>query len=81
MTFEEWQQTARTKDSNFTELLENVFGYLPENVMAVRVYDPGLIAWLEDGKFFTHVERSEYTGVLYDVERRLWDDFAKAEVA
>ena len=80
MTFEQWQKTGRTTDKNFTDLLENTFGYVPDNVVSVRVYDPGVIAWLEDGQFFTHVDRSEYTGHLFDVERRLWDDFAKHEV-
>jgi hypothetical protein len=80
MTFEEWQKTGRTKDSDFTDLLDNTFGYVPDNVIAVQVYAPGVIAWLKDGQFYTHVERSEYTGGLYDVERRLWDDYAKHEV-
>jgi len=80
MTFEEWQKTGRTTDKNFTELLGNTFGYVPDNVIAVQVYDPGVIAWLENGQFFTHVDRSEYAGTLADVERRLWDDWAKHEV-
>lgn len=80
MTFEQWQKTGRTRDKNFTDLLENTFGYVPDNVLSVLVYDPGVIAWLEDGQFFTHVGRSEYTGHLVDVERALWDEYAQHEV-
>ena len=81
MTFEEWQKTAVERTgSPSVAIMENHFGYAPDNVMAVLVYDPGVIAWLENGQFFTHVDRSEYTGTLADVERRLWDDWAKHEV-
>lgn len=80
MTFDDWQKTGKTKDSGFAGLLDNTFGYVPENVTAVLVYDPGVIACLQDGQFYTHVDRSEYTGTLDEVERRLWDDYAKNEV-
>jgi hypothetical protein len=81
MTFEEWQKTAVERDATgFSDIIENRFGYVPDDVRSIRMYAPGLIAALSSGQFFTHVDRSEYTGTLEAVERRLWDDYARHEV-
>ena len=79
MTFEEWQKTGRAADPEFTHLIDNAFGYVPDNCIGARLYDPGIIAILPDGQFFTHIDRSEYTGKLDEIERRLWEDYASRE--
>lgn len=79
MTFEQWQKTGRTIDSDFSHLIDNAYGYVPDNCVGARMYDPGVIACIGDGTFFTHVERSEYSGALADVERALWDEYAERE--
>jgi hypothetical protein len=63
------------------DILEDHFGYVPENVLTVYVYDgAGVLCSLKNGQYFTHIDRSEYTGTLDAVERRLWDEYAKNEV-
>ena len=78
MTFEEWQKTKSTESD--TSILDNHFGYTMPECQSVLVYDPGVIACMKDGSFFTHIGRQEYAGTLAEVERCLWDDYAKQEV-
>jgi hypothetical protein len=81
MTFEEWQATRKAVAPAAVQgVLENHFGYVPDDVISVYEYDPGVLVALKNGQYFTHIERSEYTGTLDAVERRLWDDYAKHEV-
>lgn len=82
MTFEDWRATQHQATMGLEhDILEDHFGYVPEGVQSVWVYDEaGVIARLADGQYFTHVDRSEYTGTLEEIERRLWDDYAKHEV-
>jgi hypothetical protein len=83
MTFEEWQATRRpiAQVGPAYDALKNHFGYVPDDVISVYQYDPGVLVCLKDGQYFTHIERSEYTGTLEALERRLWEEFAKHEVA
>lgn len=81
MAFEEWQATRKAVAPAAVQgVLENHFGYVPDDVISVYEYDPGLLVALKNGQYFTHIDRSEYTGTLDAVERRLWDDYAKHEV-
>jgi hypothetical protein len=81
MTFEEWQATRKpVAPAAVQGVLENHFGYVPDDVISVYEYDPGVLVALKNGQYFTHIDRSEYTGTLDAVERRLWDDYAKHEV-
>jgi hypothetical protein len=81
MTFEEWQATRKSVAPVAVQgVLENHFGYVPDDVISVYEYSPGVMVALRDGQYFTHIERSEYAGTLAAVERRLWDDYAKHEV-
>jgi hypothetical protein len=82
MTFEEWQATRAPAQQGLEHgILEDHFGYVPENVLTVYVYDgAGVLCSLKNGQYFTHIGRSEYTGTLEGVERRLWDDHVKQEV-
>jgi hypothetical protein len=82
MTFEDWRATRHQATQGLEhDILEDHFGYVPDNVLTVYVYDPcGVLCSLKDGKYFTHIDRSEYTGTLDAVERRLWDEYAKREV-
>ncbi len=82
MTFEEWQATRKRVAQVEVQgsVLENHFGYVPDDVISVYEYDPGVLVALKNGQYFTHIDRSEYTGTLDAVERRLWDDYAKHEV-
>ena len=81
MTFEEWQKTRQPAQQGLErDVVEDHFGYVPDNLLSVYVYDPGVLVALKDGQYFTHIERSEYTGTLEAVERRLWDDYASHEV-
>lgn len=81
MTFEEWQATRKAVAPAAVQgVLENHFGYVPDDVISVYEYDPGVLVALKNGQYFTHIDRSEYTGTLDAVERRLWDDYAKHEV-
>lgn len=82
MTFEEWQATRRSiaQVGPAYDAMQNHFGYVPDDVISVYAYDPGVLVALKDGQYFTHIDRSEYTGTLRAVERRLWDDYAKHEV-
>jgi hypothetical protein len=81
MTFEEWQATRKPVSPAAVQgVLENHFGYVPDDVISVYEYDPGVLVALKNGQYFTHIDRSEYTGTLDAVERRLWDDYAKHEV-
>jgi hypothetical protein len=81
MTFEEWQ-TARQSLSlaDGRGAVENRFGYVPDDVIGVYTYDPGMPVALKDGQYFAHIGREEYTGTLAAVERKLWDEYAKHEV-
>jgi hypothetical protein len=81
MTFEEWQATRRAAAGLERDILEDHFGYVPAYWLTVYVYDgAGVLCSLRNGQYFTHIGRSEYTGTLGAVERRLWDDYAKHEV-
>ena len=81
MTFEDWRETRHQATQGLEHgILEDHFGYVPENVQSVWVYEVGVIAGLNDGQYYTHIGRSEYTGTLDEIERRLWDDYAKQEV-
>ena len=78
MTFEDWKATRERVQC--VNIIEDQFGYLPEGAEAAVVYDPGVVAELKDGRYFTHIGRSEYTGTLDELEQRLWDEHAKHEV-
>jgi hypothetical protein len=81
MTFEEWQATRKSVAPVAIQgVLENHFGYVPDDVIGAYQYEPGVMVALKDGQYFTHIERSEYTGTLAAVEQRLWDEYAKGEV-
>jgi hypothetical protein len=82
MTFEDWRATRNQATQSLEhDILEDNFGYVPDNVLTVYVYDgAGVLCSLKNGQYFTHIDRSEYTGTLEAVERRLWDDYAKREV-
>jgi len=82
MTFEDWRATRNQATQSLEhDILEDNFGYVPNNVLTVYVYDgAGVLCSLKNGQYFTHIDRSEYTGTLEAVERRLWDDYAKREV-
>jgi hypothetical protein len=82
MTFEEWQATRRSiaQVGPAYDAVKNHFGYVPDDVISVYEYDPGVLVALRTGQYFTHIGREEYTGTLDAVERRLWDDYAKREV-
>jgi len=82
MTFEDWRATRNQATQGLEhDILEDNFGYVPDNVLTVYVYDgAGVLCSLKNGQYFTHIDRSEYTGTLEAVERRLWDDYAKQEV-
>ena len=82
MTFDDWRATRNQATMGLEHaILEDHFGYVPDNVLTVYVYDgAGVLCSLKDGQYFTHIERSEYTGTLEAVERRLWDDYASHEV-
>jgi hypothetical protein len=83
MTFEDWQATWHEVAIGLEhDILEAEFGYVPVDVVAVYVYDwAGVVCELRNGQYFTHIDRSEYTGTLAEIERRLWEDYAQAEVA
>jgi hypothetical protein len=78
MTFDKWRETRSRVNDN--AIIEDAFGYIPVGSYSALVYDPGVIAILPDGRYCTHIDRSGYTGTLDEVERRLWDDYAKHEV-
>jgi len=81
MTFEDWRATQHQATQGLEhDILEDHFGYVPDNVQSVWVYEVGVIASLKDGQYYTHIGRSEYTGTLDVIERRLWEDHAKQEV-
>ncbi len=82
MTFEDWQATRHQATMGLErDILEDHFGYVPENVLTVYVYDPvGVLCSLKNGQYFTHIGRSEYTGTLDAVERKLWEKHAQHEV-
>jgi hypothetical protein len=81
MTFEEWEDTRVRAQDGFKEwLMRDNFGYVPAGWQEVWTYAPGIIVRLDGDTYFTHIGRSEYTGSRGDVERRLWDDYAKHEV-
>ena len=81
MTFEEWQATRKAVSPAAVQgVLENHFGYVPDDVIGAYEYEPGVLVALKNGQYFTHIGREEYTGTLDAVERRLWDDYAKHEV-
>ena len=81
MTFEDWQATRHQATIGLEhDILEDHFGYVPDNVQSVWVYEAGVMAELKGGQHFTHIGRSEYTGTLDEIERRLWEDHAKHEV-
>jgi hypothetical protein len=82
MTFEEWQATRKAVAPVGVayDVLKNHFGYVPDDVIGVYEYAPGVLVALKNGQYFTHIGRSEYTGTLEGVERRLWDDHVKQEV-
>jgi hypothetical protein len=81
MTFEDWRATRHQATQGLEhDILEDHFGYVPENVQSVWVYEVGVMAGLKDGQYYTHIGRSEYTGTLDDIERALWEDHAKYEV-
>ncbi len=81
MTFEDWRATRQQATQGLEhDILEDHFGYVPENVQSVWVYEVGVMAGLKDGQYYTHIGRSEYTGTLDDIERALWEDHAKYEV-
>jgi hypothetical protein len=82
MTFEDWQATRHQATMGLErDILEDNFGYVPDNVLTVYVYDPvGVLCSLKNGQYFTHIGRSEYTGTLDAVERKLWEEHAQHEV-
>jgi len=81
MTFEEWQATrAPAQPGLERDILEDNFGYVPDDVLTVYVYDPGVMCSLKNGQYFAHIGRWDYTGTLEAIERRLWEDHAKHEV-
>jgi hypothetical protein len=81
MTFDEWRQTKEPAQQGLeTWVVEDHFGYVPKDWVEVLTYDPGVIVELRDGKYFTHIDRSEYTGTLEEMEERLWDEYAQGEV-
>lgn len=81
MTFEEWQATREPADQGLENwILEDHFGYVPNGVVDVLCYATGVMAELSDGQYFTHIGRSEYTGTLDAVERKLWEEHAQHEV-
>ena len=82
MTFEDWRSTRNQATLGLEkDILEDNFGYVPENVLTVYVYEPcGVLCSLKNGRYFTLVRQEQYTGTLEAVERRLWDDYAKQEV-
>ena len=81
MTFEEWQATRKSVAPAAVQgVVENHFGYVPDNVISAYEYDPGVLVALKDGQYFTHIGRGEYTGTLAAVEQKLWDEYAKHEV-
>lgn len=83
MTFDDWRATRNQATQGLEhDILEDNFGYVPDNVQTVYVYDgAGVMCCLTNGQYFTLIDRSEYTGTLEAVERRLWDDYAEQEVA
>jgi hypothetical protein len=81
MTFDDWRATRHRATIGLERgILEDHFGYVPDNVRTVWVYEAGVLAELEDGSYFTHIDRDEYAGTLDEVERRLWDEYAQKEV-
>lgn len=82
MTFDDWRATRAQATMGLEhDILEDHFGYVPENVLTVYVYDgAGVLCSLKNGQYFTHIGRSEYTGTLDGVERRLWEEHAREEV-
>ena len=82
MTFEDWRATRNQATQGLEhDILEDNFGYVPDNVLTVYVYDvAGVLCSLKNGQYYTHIGRSGYTGTLEAVERRLWEDHAKQEV-
>jgi hypothetical protein len=82
MTFDDWRATRNHATQGLEkDILEDHFGYVPDNVLTVYVYDgAGVLCSLKNGQYFTHIGRSEYTGTLDAVERRLWDEHVKGEV-
>jgi hypothetical protein len=77
MTFAEWVKTAERKTD--LSILENAFGFEVENAVAAIVYDPGVVAELSDGQFFTLLYTNEYTGTREEIEKVLWEDYAEKE--
>jgi hypothetical protein len=81
MTFEEWQATRKSVAPVAMQgVLENHFGYVPDDVIGAYEYEPGVLVALKNGQYLTHVRDSECTGRMDAVEQRLWDDYAKREV-
>lgn len=77
MTYDQWVATERTH--NDLSVADTAFGYVPDGAVEVVEYSPGVMVRLKDGKYFTHVGRSEYTGELDVVRRRMWDEYAEIE--
>lgn len=78
MTYDEWLKTER----QHTDLAEadNSFGYVPDGAQTVVRFDPGVAVILGDGKWYTHIDRSEYTGTADEIRKVLWDEYAQHEV-
>lgn len=78
MTYEEWLATERQHTD--LSVVEDAFGYVPDDAVAVVTYQPGEAVILRDGRWYTHVDRSEYTGTADEIRKVLWDEYAKYEV-
>jgi hypothetical protein len=89
MTFDEWagfkawQATAkRTTDFEWAAQAFGDVGAWPLDGDAVEVveHEPGIIVLLKDGTYYTQFDRDEVRGTLEEVQRALWDGYAKFEV-
>jgi hypothetical protein len=78
MTFEEWQKTAQRIVNDF-DLSNASEGFGLSNVVAVVRHQPGDIAELADGTYFTVFDRDEASGTLEEVQRALWAGWAEWE--
>jgi hypothetical protein len=80
MTYDEWVATEIVvDDKSLFSVVEDNFGYVPESTVAAHFYCPGVLVRLANGSYFTHIDRSEYTGTLQEVREVLWRGHASIE--
>ena len=82
MNYDDWLRTER-HHADIT-VAENAFGYVPGDIdnpiKSVVVFDPGVAVILQDGTWFSHIGRSEYSGTGDQVRQALWRDYANDEL-